>query len=83
MTAYPTTCERCHGPLNVSIMSKFNTDTICLACCHDEQQAPGYAAASAAEAGAVRSGDYNFPGVGLSTEDLAFLADRRKARGAT
>ncbi len=53
-----------------------------MSCSEDEQQAPGYVAARDAEREAVRSGDYNFPGVGLSTEDLAFLAHRRKARGA-
>jgi hypothetical protein len=77
-----TFCDRCRGNLNISIMSRFNTDTICLSCCDDEQQAPGYGAAQDAERDAVKSGDYNFPGVGLSTEDLAFLAARRKARGA-
>ena len=82
MKRFPTTCQRCHRPLKVSIMSKFNTDTICLTCCDDEQRAPGYKAASAAEGAAVRSGDYNFPGVGLSPEDRAFLADLRKSRGA-
>ncbi len=75
-------CDRCNGELKLSIMSKFNTDTICMSCSEDEQQAPGYVAARDAEREAVRSGDYNFPGVGLSTEDLAFLAHRRKARGA-
>ncbi len=74
-------CDRCRDHLSVSIMSRFNTDTICMSCSADEHQAPGYVAARDAEREAVRSGDYNFPGVGLSTEDLAFLADRRKARG--
>ena len=63
-------------------MSKFNTDTICMSCEEDERQAPGYAEASRAESDAVRSGDYNFPGIGLSLADAKFLADRIKARGA-
>jgi len=75
-------CDRCHDLMGISIMSKFNTDTICVPCCQEERQAPGYAAARAAEEAALRNGDYNFPGVGLSAEDRAFLSERRKTRGA-
>jgi len=73
-------CDRCNKPTTVSIMSVFNTETICGACKDDERQAPGYAAARDAERNAVRSGNYNFAGVGLSATDHVFLAERRKAR---
>jgi hypothetical protein len=73
-------CDRCNGPLELSIMSKFNRDIICTPCKDDECEAPGYAAADAAEVAAVRAGDYNFPGIGLSPQDQAFLAARRAAR---
>jgi hypothetical protein len=86
-TDWPTHCVRCAGPLNVSIMSKFDTAMVCLPCHDDERLAPGYVAAVEAEMNAVRSGVRNFPGVGLSTADRIFLADRfalRRARaGAT
>lgn len=75
-------CDRCNQPSVATIMSKFNTDTICLSCKEDERQAPGYAEACRAETAAVRSGDYNFPGIGLSSADANFLAGRRKSRGA-
>ena len=76
----PEICDRCQTKLDVSIMSKFNDDTLCERCADDERLAPGYAAASEAEIAAVGQGDFNFPGMGLSDEDRAFLADRRKAR---
>ena len=75
-------CDRCNCELKLSIMSKFNTDILCPLCSVDEKEAPGYPRASAAETAAVRSGDYNFPVVGLSPEDRAYLADLRKSRGA-
>jgi hypothetical protein len=61
-------------------MSKFNRDIICTPCKDDECEAPGYAAADAAEVAAVRGGNYNFPGIGLSPQDQEFLAARRAAR---
>jgi hypothetical protein len=61
-------------------MSKFNVDTLCERCADDERLAPGYAEAVKAELASVRQGDLNFSGVGLSGEDHAFLANRRKAR---
>src|SRR5207245_7910330 len=48
----------------------------------DEQAAPGYPRAAAIESGAFLIGDSNFPGVGLSDEDRAFLAARRAAEDA-
>ena len=40
----------------------------------------GYIQAPAAEEAAVRHGDYNFQGVGLSTSERAFLRARRAQR---
>ena len=39
-----------------------------------------YEEARAAEFAAVRGGDYNFPGIGLSAADHVFLAERRAKR---
>jgi hypothetical protein len=77
---YANHCDRCNGPLALSMMSKFNTDILCTQCQDDEREAPGYASAEAAEVAAVRAGDYNFPGIGLSPQDQEFLAARRAAR---
>jgi hypothetical protein len=76
-----TQCDRCHTEAKATIVSKFNTDVICPDCKDDETQAPGHAHAAEVEEAHVRSGDYSFAGVGLSAEDLSFLAARRAARG--
>jgi hypothetical protein len=75
-----TKCARCGADLQAHTMSKFNTDIICLRCAEDERLAPGYAAAADAEIAAVRQGNYNFPGVGLSLAAVTFLATRRQQR---
>jgi len=58
------TCDRCHEETDVTIMSYFNTDELCLDCSDAEKQHPQYAEARAAEEAAVRDGNYNFPGIG-------------------
>lgn len=74
-------CDRCGADLKLgSTMSKFNTDQLCMACKADERLAPNYALADAAELAQVRAGNYNYGGVGLASEDVQFLAERRAAR---
>jgi hypothetical protein len=73
-------CDRCHDRICVTIMSKFNTDTLCLPCKADERRAPGYQDACRAEIDAVRRGALNFAGVGLAVGDAAFLAGQRTLR---
>lgn len=75
-----TLCDRCGCTPPATTMSTFNTDVICLDCADDEKKAPGYPAAAAAELSALKAGGYNFPGVGLSTADRAFLYTRLEAR---
>lgn len=77
-------CARCHAELRVgSTMSKFNTDQICMACKQDEKEAPNYRKADDAEVAQVRQGNYNYEGIGLAPEDIAFLVQRREARVPT
>jgi hypothetical protein len=57
-------CDRCYEPLLASIMSRFNTDTLCLKCIDKERKHPAYAAAQEAELRAVRAGNYNYAGAG-------------------
>lgn len=73
-------CDRCHEETKITIMSKFNRDTLCVECKEDEMKAPGYAAAATAELQACKDGNYNFPGVGLSRSDATFLSRLRKQR---
>jgi hypothetical protein len=61
-------------------LSYFNTEEICMDCSADEKLAPGFRAARAAEEAAVRGGNLNFPGLGLSAVNDAFLAERRRKR---
>ena len=49
-------------------MSFFNTDTICMGCEENERKHPKYKEAKEAEAQAVASGDYNFPGIGKPSD---------------
>lgn len=68
-------CDRCGGDANPHIMSKFNREELCLTCKDDEESAPGYEAASAAERVALKHGNPNFSGIGLSLRDREFLTN--------
>lgn len=57
-------CERCGSEARISICSIFNTEQICRGCREREEAHPDFERAREAEARAVRSGDYNFPGIG-------------------
>ena len=57
-------CPRCGNETNAWIMSKFNTEEICLGCKDLERAHPLYAEADRAETAAVKRGDLNYPGVG-------------------
>lgn len=73
-------CTRCLTKTDSHTMSMFNRDEICLPCKQDEIRAPGYEAARDAEAASCATGQFNYPGVGLSVADDAFLATRRNER---
>jgi len=79
-------CVRCGTPLRAYSVSYFNTDVICFQCKIEEQQFPGFAAADAAEATAVRAGNINFAGIGLGEADRAMMrqliARRKEPSGA-
>lgn len=66
-------CDRCHKDTMVTIMSFFNTDTICSACQEKERRHPMFKFARDMEAQAVKAGNYNFPGIGLP-DDLGGCA---------
>lgn len=62
------TCDRCGKEANVSTMSMFNIQEICVECKAAETERPDYQRAVEAEWAAVAAGDLNFPGIGLSSE---------------
>lgn len=60
------TCDRCGAPLTGGrTMSMYNTDCICMKCAKEERQRDDYRKACDAERDAVRSGNYNYCGIGL------------------
>lgn len=73
-------CDRCEAETQATIMSYFNTDTLCLPCKADEKELPTYSAAVEAEHHAVRQGNYNFQGIGLNEEEIIFLKSKRESR---
>lgn len=73
-------CDRCGVRFGASTMSRFNRDMLCMPCLADEKKAPNYPQAEAVELAAVRAGDFNYQGIGLAPEDLAFLEAQRRAR---
>lgn len=57
-------CERCHKEVRAYTTSMFNTEMICIPCKEKEKEHPLYEKAREAEYNAVKSGNYNFPGIG-------------------
>lgn len=64
------TCDRCYKPLDGGrIMSRFNTDCICMECAHKERERSDYRKAADAEQEAVKNGVKNFSGIGLTNNE--------------
>ena len=61
-------CDRCRKEAQITTMSFFNTDIICMECGEKEQNHPKYKEAKEAEVQAVANGDYNFPGIGKPSD---------------
>jgi len=59
-------CQRCFKKTLSHTMSWFNTNLICNSCSNKEADHPRYKEAREAEEKAVRSGNYNFKGIGCS-----------------
>ena len=58
-------CDRCGGSLEDGrIMSRFNTDCLCMKCAEVERSHPDYQKAVEAEHEALKRGDRNFKGIG-------------------
>lgn len=63
-------CDRCHGSLSGGrIMSRFNTDCLCMECERKERERPDYQDAADAELEAVKRGNFNYQGTGNSGKD--------------
>ena len=58
-------CDRCHEEIKFfSKMSVFNRDILCSDCLEEEIHHPDYQYAKEKELEAVKSGNYNFHGIG-------------------
>ncbi len=57
-------CQRCEQQDVAYVTSRFNTDRICLKCEKKEKAHPDYRMAVKAEEDAIRSGDFNYRGIG-------------------
>ena len=56
-------CDRCGEPTNnITIMSMFNEDVICMSCKEKEKKDPEYKAAAEAEREQIKSGNTNYKG---------------------
>lgn len=72
-------CDRCGQSTNITIMSMFNTETICIACKDRERAHPRYAEARDRDHDAVVAGIRNFPGIGLPADLVVVQAARTGA----
>lgn len=61
-------CRRCGKQTNVTTMSYFNTDIICMECDEKERKHSEFKAAQAREEREVKAGNYNFGGVGKPSD---------------
>lgn len=57
-------CARCGRQIAVSIVSRFNTDILCVECSEKERAHPHYADAVMKEEEEIRRGNLNYPGIG-------------------
>ena len=61
-------CDRCGQKTNVTTMSWFNTNTICMKCSDDEHKHPDFKKAQYAETEALNQGNTNFRGIGYTAQ---------------
>lgn len=61
-------CQRCHKETGITTMSIFNTQMICMDCEQKERAHPRFEEAMDAEMEALRSGNFNFPGIGKPSD---------------
>ena len=59
-------CDRCGRETNITIMSMFNTQTICPDCEAVEKARPDYEQARQTDEDAIKRGNYNFEGIGFN-----------------
>lgn len=66
MTEWRGNCQRCYKESSSYTMSWFNESLICDECSDKESDHPRYVEAKEEELKAVKSGNFNFKGIGYS-----------------
>lgn len=64
MNAWAERCQRCYEESSSHIMSMYSDKLICMDCKSKEEKRDDYERARSAAQEAVRSGNYNFEGIG-------------------
>ena len=64
-------CHRCFAESDVHTMSMFDCALICPSCKESEMRMPEYPNAEKAEMDAVKSGDFNFEGIGYPDKEIS------------
>lgn len=77
----PNRCVRCGSASLAFTRSYYTPEWVCLLCDSDERALPTFERAREAELTAVKGGEWNFPGIGLSRDDWKILMQRLKERG--
>ena len=62
-------CQRCYKNVDMYTMSMFDVTLICLECADSEKEWPEYSRARQADENAIRSGDFNYKGIGLKRNE--------------
>jgi len=57
-------CQQCYKETRAHIMSMYSTRLICLECKDEETKQPDYREAVDADIAAIKTGDFNFKGIG-------------------
>ena len=73
-------CQRCGEKSNVTTMSWFNTDLLCMDCADKETKHPKFQEAKDRENEEVRKGNLNYEGIGFDAE--SFSADLTSIKSA-
>ena len=64
MEIWADRCQRCYKESNSHIMSMYSDKLICTCCKAKEEKRNDYERARSADQEAIRSGNYNFKGIG-------------------
>lgn len=68
MYMYKNKCQRCNTETNITTMSIFNIENICMSCKELEKSHPLYSVAKQRELEEVKKGNLNYEGIGKPSD---------------